>query len=103
MRFILTLLFFIIASSVSAHDYRVTNVYNSSIDSGIALGIANAQLDFDWSTLNQVQAGVGMGTYNGKSALAFGASKRVGSILLKASAGLEDNKQSLGFGIMVRF
>ena len=103
MRFILTWLFFIFASSVSAHDYNVTNINNVyNYQKGTAAAIAMSQLDFDWSTYG-VQAGVGIGNYDGKSGLAIGASKRMGSILLKASAGLEDNKQSLGFGLMVRF
>jgi hypothetical protein len=102
---LLVLTLFIIASSVvSAHDYQnvtnINNIYN--YQTGTAAAIAMAQLDFDSSTKG-FQFGVGIGSYDGNSSLAIGASKKIGSIMIKGSAGIENNKQSLGAGIMWRY
>ena len=102
MRFILTLLFFIIASSVSAHDYRVTNVYNSYQDSGTALGIATAQHNFDMGTY-QLQGSIGTGSYNDSEAISFAFAKRYKDVLINGSYGLADGKNGIGVGITWRF
>ena len=102
MRFILTWLFFIFASSVSAHDYNVTNVYNSYQDSGTALGIAMSQSHFDMGTY-QLQGSVGTGSYNGSEAISFALAKRYKDVLINGSYGLAEGKNGIGLGVTWRF
>ena len=104
MRFILTWLFFIFASSVSAHDYNVTNINNVPREtiSGTALGIATAQHNFDMGTY-QIQGSIGTGSYNGSEAVSFALAKRYKDILINGSYGLAEGKNGIGLGVTWRF
>lgn len=79
---------------------NVTNIYNS----GAALAISTAQLQFD-STTYQTQVGVGVGSFDGSSAVSLGVAKRLCERcpLLNGSVGLEDGKTGMGAGATWRF
>lgn len=103
LSFILVALILIFVSSAYAHDYRHTKeIRTVSNPEGVALAIATSQLKADWST-SKFQLGVGMGSFGGDSALAFGVAKRAGKVLINGSVGFEGNKTGLGLGINMRF
>lgn len=73
----------------------------SNLNIGIASVIAVSQIDFSSST-NQWQIGVGMGTYDGEQAVAFGAGKLVQKydMLFKVSGTAANSELGLGVGLM---
>ncbi len=79
------------------------NSYNTTEQAdGVALAIANSQLNFDWAT-NDYQAGIGLGTWDDTDAVSFGVGKRFKGVLLNGSIGREGNKYGAGVGVNFRF
>ena len=79
---------------------EVTNVTNSN---GVALGIAQSQINFDLGTWSW-QAGIGIGNFKGDNAYAFGFAKRTGrDMLINGSIGREGSDNGYGLGATVRF
>lgn len=72
--------------------------------SGVALAIANSQLQFD-STTYQTQLGVGAGNFDGSNALSVGVAKRFCEHcpLVNGSIGQEGDKTGVGVGFTLRF
>lgn len=100
------LLFLISFSAYAGNEHHNDTVYNQTtikeMNSGTALGIANAQHQFDMST-HSLQGSVAMGHYDGADALSFALGKRFDKILLNGSVGLEDGKVGYGVGLNFRF
>ena len=93
----------------SVKEYKVINIHQSfpiqitNKPSGIALGIATAQHNFDLGT-SKTQISIGAGSYDGNNALSIGAGKRIGdSVLLNGSIGKEGGNTGIGAGITMRF
>lgn len=67
--------------------------------SGIALGIAYSQLQFD-KNISGLQFGIGGGFYDTQSAIAFGLAKQIKEkTILNISVGSEGKKSSVGIGL----
>lgn len=77
-------------------------IINTETANGVALGIAMSQLGFDWST-KAVQAGIGLGSFDGQDAISLGIGKRVDRLLINGSIGREGNKYGYGFGLRLHF
>ncbi len=76
-------------------------IHKSNLNIGVASVIAVSQIDFSSST-NQWQIGVGLGTYDGEQAVAFGAGKLVSKydMLFKVSGTAANSELGLGVGLM---
>ena len=70
--------------------------------SGIALGIANAQTNFDFGT-HKWQWSAGAGYYEGETGLAFGIGKRVDRVLVNGTISREGNENGYGVGLHGRY
>lgn len=79
-----------------------TIISNNSGGTGVALGIAASQHNFDMST-KKTQISVAVGQYDGDEAVSFAAGKRVGDLLVNGSIGSEGGKQGMGAGIRIDF
>jgi len=77
-------------------------IINNETANGAALAIAMSQLSFDWSTKN-LQAGVGLGSFDSQDAISFGLGKRVDRLLINGSVGREGNNYGYGLGINWHF
>jgi hypothetical protein len=100
---------FFAANIAWSHDYhRTTKVIEKVTDktiinpAGVALAIAKAQHQMDWSTVKW-QGSVGMGSFDNNDAISFADGKRVGQILLNISVGRENGKYGYGAGATWRF
>ena len=83
---------------------ELTNITNHTTEQadGVALAIANGQLNFDFAT-NDYQAGIGLGSFDGEDAVSVGIGKRLNGVLLNGSIGREGNKYGYGIGANWRF
>ena len=85
---------------------ELTQINNTTIESsnttGVALGIATSQLNFDWGT-NDVQVGAGLGNFEDNNAASIGIGKRFKHVLINGSVGREGGKSGYGVGVMTRF
>jgi len=70
--------------------------------SGIALGIATAQHQFDFGT-HRWQWSAGVGFYDGDDAFSIGAAKRFDRVLVDVTAGRGGDKTGVGVGFHGRF
>ena len=83
----------------------ITHTYNTDIytdPQGIALGIANAQTQFDFGT-HRWQWSAGAGHYDGETGLAFGLGKRVDRALITGTISREREETGYGVGVHGRF
>jgi len=76
-------------------------ISKSNLNIGLASSIALSNIDFSSST-HQWQVGVGMGTYDGEQAVAFGAGKLVSKydMLFKVSGTAANSELGLGVGLV---
>lgn len=75
------------------------NHYSTEKAPGIALGVAQSQLQFD-KNISNWQMGVGMGSYDNSQGYAFGAAKQIGEkSIINFSVGREGNQNSYGAGL----
>lgn len=94
----LIFLFPLIAWADNSHHVKYINTPTS----GTALGIANAQLNFDKGTYGW-QWSAGAGFYDDSEAVSFGMGKRYGNTLINGTIGSEDGKTGFGVGISGKF
>ncbi len=87
-------------AGVNGLDAR-NGVSDNDFGTGVASLIALTNIDFSSST-QQWQVGVGLGTYDGEQALAFGVGKLVPKydMLFKASGTVANSEMGIGVGLV---
>lgn len=90
------------------HKYTTNINKGSSESEGVALGIAQAQHQFDFGTYS-AQGSVAIGGYEDRRAVSIGFGKRMGGatgdnrMLLNGSIGIEEGKMGGGAALNWRF
>lgn len=89
------------SSTIINNTTNITYKTTSTV-SGMALGLAASQHNFDLSTY-AYQWSIGAAYYDNEDAISFALGKRINNILINGSIGYENGTRGAGIGVNGRF